>query len=91
MKGAENYILNSEYLKKTFYLVNNQLRKSDHERWFCIYRDVKELLRNYYFCQINELVPDLSKQYSKLAEDFEQKMKKKKEDWAIKAQKNNYS
>ena len=101
MKRAENYNLHSEHLKKTFYLVNNRLRsrrddyqhfgKSDNERWFCIYRDVKELLRNYYFCQINELVPDLSKQYSKLAEDFEQKMKKKKEDWAIKAQKNNYS
>ena len=100
MNDVKKYMNNYQYLKNTFFIYNNQLRsrrndyqnfgEMDNGRWFCIYKDVKELLTMLNLCLINNNNQNYLGQYMKLSEDFELKMKEKKQDWAIKAQKQNY-
>ena len=100
MNDVKKYMNNYQYLKNTFFIYNNQLRsrrndyqnfgEMDNGRWFCIYKDVKELLKMLNLCLINNNNQNYLGQYMKLSEDFELKMKEKKQDWAIKAQKEKY-
>ena len=99
-KEVNNYTNNYTFLQQTFYMQNNNLRsrRNDYQnfgelnngRWFCVYKDVKELLRMLNLCLINNIIPNNYRPYMQLAQDFELKMKEKKRDWAIKAQKENY-
>jgi len=99
-KEVNNYTNNYTFLQQTFYMQNNNLRsrRNDYQnfgelnngRWFCVYKDVKELLRMLNLCLINNIIPNNYRPYMQLAQNFELKMKEKKRDWAIKAQKENY-
>ena len=99
-KEVNNYTNNYTFLQQTFYMQNNNLRsrRNDYQnfgelnngRWFCVYKDVKELLRMLNLCLINNIIPNNYRPYMQLAQDFELKMKEKKRHWAIKAQKENY-
>jgi len=99
-KEVNNYTNNYTFLQQTFYMQNNNLRsrRNDYQhfgelnngRWFCVYQDVKELLRMLNLCLINNIIPNNYRPYMQLAQGFELKMKEKKRDWAIKAQKENY-
>ena len=88
---------NFTYLKRTFYLQNNYpyTRRHDHQkfndeqdeaRWFCIYRDVKELLRMLNMCVISKFSQNNKETYLQLENEFEQKTRIKKRDWDIKYQ-----
>jgi selenocysteine lyase/cysteine desulfurase len=99
-KEINDFTNNYTFLQKTFYMQNNNIRsrRNDYQnfgelnngRWFCVYQDVKELLRMLNLCLINNIIPNNYRPYMQLAQDFELKMKEKKRDWAIKAQKENY-
>ena len=99
-KEVNDFTNNYTFLQKTFYMQNNNIRsrRNDYQnfgelnngRWFCVYQDVKELLRMLNLCLINNIIPNNYRPYMQLAKDFELKMKEKKRDWAIKAQKENY-
>ena len=99
-KEVNDFTNNYTFLQKTFYMQNNNIRsrRNDYQnfgelnngRWFCVYQDVKELLRMLNLCLINNIIPNNYRPYMQLAQDFELKMKEKKRDWAIKAQKENY-
>ena len=84
------------FLKKTFYLEDNQPKSRrtnfqpfgdlENARWFCIFQDVKVLLKRLNILVVNNIKENSDNQYKRLTEEFEEKGKKKKEDWAIKYQ-----
>ena len=88
-EGLLQYINDQGDCIKTL-TVGQNFGEMDNGRWFCIYKDVKELLKMLNLCLINNNNQNYSGQYMKLSEDFELKMKEKKQDWAIKAQKEKY-
>ena len=61
--------------------------EQDEARWFCIYRDVKELLRMLNMCVISKFSQNNKETYLQLENEFEQKTRIKKRDWDIKYQK----
>ena len=84
------------FLNETFGIKNNQIRsrrtdyqpfgESENARWFCVYQDVKELLRRLNYCEVNVMNVNNDEIYNGLIADFERKMNERKEDWAIKCQ-----
>ena len=89
-----NHFTNKKtYLAKTFFIQNNELRsiRQDYQqfnelenvRWFCVYQDIKELLRMENTYILNNIKEE-SLAYRKLNEEIEELRKKRKKDWAIK-------
>ena len=96
-EDVQRYVNSYTFLKKTFYLDNNQPRSRrtnfqsfgdlENARWFCVFQDVKVLLKRLNILVVNKVKEDSDKEYSELIKDFEKKGKEKKKDWAIKYQK----
>ena len=91
---VKNYTNNYSFLKETFIFKNNELKSqrrdyhrfkdSENARWFCIFHDVKDLLKALNLCIVQNLDQN---NYIALMEDFDKKSKKRKVDWDIKYQK----
>ena len=96
---VKKFTNNYTFLQKTFCISNHQIRsrrndyqsfgEMDNARWFCVYQDVKELLRRLYYCSTNNIDIDNDEVYNQLIAEFEQKLKKRKNDWAIQNQSEN--
>ena len=90
---VEGFTEDKTYLQKTFNFFNNQIISKRHDfqplddldnvRWFCLYQDVKDLLRREYFFKLHN-IDDNNEQVKRLKEEIEQKRKKRKKDWDIK-------
>ena len=90
---VEGFTKDKTYLQKTFNFFNNQIISKRHDfqplddldnvRWFCLYQDVKDLLRREYFFKLHN-IDDNNEQVKRLKEEIEQKRKKRKKDWDIK-------
>ena len=91
---VKNYTNNYSFLKETFIFKNNELKSqrrdyhrfkdSENARWFCIFHDVKDLLKALNLCIVQNIDQN---NYIALMEDFDKKSKKRKVDWDIKYQK----
>jgi len=85
------------FLNETFGIKNNQIRsrrtdyqpfgESENARWFCVYQDVKELLRRLNYCEVNVMNVNNDEIYNGLIADFERKMNERKERETICVQK----
>ena len=90
---VEGFTEDKTYLQKTFNFFNNQIISKRHDfqplddldnvRWFCLYQDVKDLLRREYFFKLHNIDGN-NEQVKRLKEEIEQKRKKRKKDWDIK-------
>ena len=95
-KEAKLYIATHSFLKKTFYLKDNipctrrqyiDFGEMEEARWFCVFKDVKQLLKRLNYLEINNINPNTDQELIGLMKVFEEKGKQKKEDWSIKYQK----
>ena len=95
-KDVERYANLYTFLKKTFYFENNQPRSRrtnfqsfgdlENARWFCVYQDVKNLLKRLNILVVNNIKEDSDSEYISLIQEFDKKGKIKKRDWALKYQ-----
>ena len=95
-KDVERYANLYTFLKKTFYFENNQPRSRrtnfqsfgdlENARWFCVYQDVKNLLKRLNILVVNNIKEDSDSEYISLIQEFDKKGKIKKKDWALKYQ-----
>ena len=60
---------------------------SENVRWFCVFQDVEELLKRLNLYILSNIDEYNYQEFKKLSEEFEEKTKKRKEDWRGKFQK----
>ena len=94
---VKDYTNTHEYLKTTFRIQDNipKRRRMDYQpfgpsenvRWFCVFQDVEELLKRLNLYILSNIDEYNYQEFKKLSEEFEEKTKKRKEDWRGKFQK----
>ena len=91
---VEHFTKKKTYFEKTFIIINGQEVKSmrqdyqifygmENLRWFCVYKDVEELLNKEYTYKLSFKKED-DPEYKKLNETIEEIIRKRNRNWVIK-------
>jgi len=93
---TKQYIMNRVFLKKTFYIENNIIKAKrsyeefgDNEniRWFCIFKDVKGILKKIYFMELfaNKKFSNLysDEEIKNILTKLEEKGEPNKNNWSV--------